>query len=198
MSEKIDPDVTGGYPSYMNIYQADALSFNGGWHKIGCEWSPDQIKFYVDDVLKFRLEGNYLYTYTNMYGSSASIQPVHEMNLPMPILLSYGILGGDPSAAPQGTTLAMDVNYVRYYTLKKDCNTIIKKPGSPSSEDICGTYIERVYDSVILGSPTCSGCSIEPKSCHTSVRAKGIKLLDGFKVSAQGSFYACDIECDDL
>lgn len=193
----IKTDRSAGHAKYYEHYERNFLHFNGGWHIIGAEWSPNQVKFYLDDKIWFRLEGDYTYNYhDDLHNLDKYSFPIAAMSTPMQIILAFGVTGKNPSS-PGAPQVSMDVDYVRYYRLKKNCNLIVTKPGTPAT-DLCSSYTEQVCNGVILGQPGCTSCNVGPASCRTSVRAKSIIMQDGFKVSAQGSFYACDVDCDKL
>lgn len=87
-----------------NDYYAP-FNFNEGWHTVGCEWTPDQVTFYVDGVKTATRH----YTWTYNDGSLAG--PAH-------ILLNLAVGGSwagrhgiDDTAFPQ----AMQVDWVRAY-----------------------------------------------------------------------------------
>jgi len=93
-----------GFSTSNNDYYAP-FNFNEGWHTIACEWTPDQVTFYVDGVKT--ATRNYTWTYSD--GGLAG--PAH-------ILLNLAVGGSwagrhgiDDSAFPQ----ALQVDWVRAY-----------------------------------------------------------------------------------
>jgi hypothetical protein len=194
-NRKIDPSTT--HSGYFNKYQRNNLTFNHNWHIFAYEWLPDQIKFYLDNKLWFRLEGDYVYSYTDIFGSSTFIRPIHELNLEMPVLLNLCPSDSFPDTTKSGPdSLSMDIKYFKYYQLKLNCNIDFIQTGAAPYE-LCGNYIQEVYRNVEFGDATgtCSTCSVTVSSgnCHQSVRAKNIKLYDGFYVSGEAEFYAHDV-----
>jgi beta-glucanase (GH16 family) len=214
MARKIDnsnPTYWDSFFRYKNFYHRHLIP-GGEFHKFGYEWAPDQIKFYLDDKLWFRLEGDYVYNYEHFGGfigrtgppnynpgyavfNPTSIRPIHELKAPMPILLGVDFKPPDPSNNNTAGSLSMDVDYVRYYTLKMDCNTDFIQP----AYDFCAQYgynESKVYHLAQFGQAGHTGPPIaEVKSCRVTVRANDILLLDGFKVDNEGEFYAQDLSC---
>ena len=191
-----------GYPytSYLNRFQNNNLIFDHGWHIFGYEWLPDQIKFYLDNKLWFRLEGNIPYTYIDTSLSVKTIYPVHLLDIPMNIFLGVGMNGGSLSATGPDS-FSFDVDYVRYYTLAENCSTSITQTGYGTAYylDAPGNYTPQIYNTVTLGQTGCNTCDVEVDSSSSSssrinIRAEHILLKDGFKVSGNNGFYAHDVD----
>jgi len=94
----------GSFSTSNNDYYAP-FDFTGGWHTIGCEWTPQQVTFYVDGVKTATRH----YTWT--YDDGGLAGPAH-------ILLNLAVGGSwagrhgiDDSAFPQ----ALQVDWVRAY-----------------------------------------------------------------------------------
>lgn len=212
MGNKIDPECvvglpqTNNYAKYQALYDRIHLVFDGGWHKFGCEWSPNQVKFYVDDKLFSRLEGDYIYNYIDIDNITKSINPVQKLILDVPMILGFGF---NPVVNPiAATDVNMDVDYIRYYKLKKDCGNSFSLDNATTQHiDLCGVYgvnQHKVYNNnvgIVIGNASpCTDCDITVGNCNNnetvSLRANDILLLDGFKVTSEGKFYAHDIDCD--
>jgi len=195
-NERIDQSYM--FSAYYAKYQNYGFTFSHGWHIVAWEWLPDQIKFYVDNKLYFRLEGSYRYDYTDIYGFPQTIYPVHDLSDTMPInlQLDYHPAHWSDTLVSNSDSFSMDVKYVKYYQLKKAAcaSAGFFQPGVPPYE-LCGHYIQQVYTSVVLGDSTGGSPrkSVTVSRCRESVRAKTIKLFDGFFVG-EGEFYACDVD----
>jgi hypothetical protein len=195
-------------PYFNRKYQSKLLLFGDRdhptWHRLTFEWLPDQVKYYLDGKLWFRLEGDYVYTYTDYKGIVKSIQPVNLLkNHPMQAILNlwftgnlanYNSLNYDP--------IVMKIDYFRYYQLKKACGQNVIQTGNPPYDLCVDNYIEQVYENVNFGSNGCTSCNVTvnggPGCTRKSVHAKTIKFEDGFKITGESDFYACDVNCDAL
>jgi len=203
-SQKIDPDPTR--VNFFRQYENTGLTFNHGWHIFAYEWLPDQIKFYVDNKLWFRLEADYVYDYVDIYGGHDTIHPVSDLNLGMPLFLNMTMdspFTAIDTANSGPDSLSMDIQYVRYYTLKKEAcgGSGFFEPGVSTGTgfDLCtsGNYPQEVYNKVVLGDSigTCVGCHVGALSPgRVSIRGKTIKFFDGFKVVEHGELYADDVD----
>ena len=120
---------------------------------------------YIDNKLFWRLESNYVYNYTDIFGHAHSLHPVDSLMVPMPVILNMnpgGILPGScsncvgtDSLASGPDSLSMDIKYVHYYTLKTDAPGSVDfvETGSPPYE-MCGSYPQQVHSNVVLGDST--------------------------------------------
>src|SRR5438552_2693597 len=86
-----------------------------------------QIKIYINYQLFFRLEGDFAYFYTDIYGNQKTVNPVHELNLIMPLIMAMGSNGcyrqitSDCECLNYGPHYDYDIDYFRYFKLRKDC-----------------------------------------------------------------------------
>lgn len=219
-NKQIDPQVeyycdgfseNGGSSNSRPYYKAlyESRNIDEEWHIYGCEWLPDQIKFYIDGKLHFRLEGDFTYNYNDTNDVPKTVNAIRELILPMPMIFGYNRVENNPSACIGNPSLDMQVDYIRYYQLKKDCGTNLNQP--PVYNFCTATYQQKVYENVVFGEikQTPPFFSCDPNTgadcalidgCDITIRAKNIKFEDGFRVTAaEGSrLYAHDVDCSKL
>lgn len=137
------------------------------WHKIGCNWTPDSIVFYLDDTILRR--NNVFYDDTNKY------------LLPMPLIIDnpvnlwFGCLGVDSLNAQFPFT--MEIDYIKAWQPKLACDT---------SKIYCNinanTFKSKVYKNLTIGG---GGCSTVFNNGKSSAIANDFVLLqEGFEVGS--------------
>jgi hypothetical protein len=200
-SEQSDPYLLK--QPYKRMYLSKSMG--NDWHIYSCEWSPDQIYIYIDHNLFFKLDGDFTYQYTDVYGNNKTIRPVHELDLIMPIIFNVTSSGVKDDQCNLPACFDYDIDYFRYFKLKKDCNNdFIKANSAHPNFNFCdyGLNEHKVHRLAKFGETGCLTCSaIYNTDClhGISVRANEIELEDGFEVTGEaGDFYACDVDCDAL
>lgn len=103
---------------------------NNNWHKYAIEWSPSKIIWYLDDCL-------------------IRVFPNHGIIDSIRIIIGIGLI---PDVQLNTTSFPqkMNVDYVRVYNLKNDCNTML---------NLCnynfGTHDNKVKKNIIIGNGNC-------------------------------------------
>ncbi len=143
------------------------LNFNT-FHKIACEWSPTHIKIYVDDKLIFSTQCRYA-------------DDLIPMNVNLGIATPTSVL---PFTTNTLFPYTMEVDYVKVYKLKMDCNNdFYSSSGYANFDHAVKRYIN-------LSSPI-------PFRRNFSFRAtQSIDLEDGFEVPLGSSVYIDNNVCE--
>lgn len=161
------------YDSYHHILPEASLTLEN-YHKFGCLWLPEKVKFYVD--------GNIVNECNN---------PEHIPQFPMWLKIMHL---EDDDAKTNGLwwegTDEMTINYVKAYRLKTDCNTdvIIR-----SITDF-NSYSFSVKHSIIMGSQI--GVLTLPSDGNYTIRAvESITIDGGFEVPVGTELTLITQEC---
>jgi beta-glucanase (GH16 family) len=103
------PGYSGGQ-SISKEYELDGDRFDTGFHIFGIEWSPDQINYYVDDVIYQTITPETVADETNGQGTWVFDNPFY-------IIINIAVGGNLPGNPDASTTFPqrMFVDYVRVY-----------------------------------------------------------------------------------
>lgn len=162
----------------LNYYYYLPIDFSS-FRKFGCEWTPNYISFYIDDILIYTTEVRYLFNNTwNQYTDR---------------LLRMNIWAGIATAANNfqkeitSRTLLpyeFEIDYIRVYELKIDCNNDFYSSYGYSNFD------NKVKRHIELSSPI-------PMWQNFSFRAtQSIDLENGFEVPLGSSVYINNSDCE--
>lgn len=142
------------------------------YHTYGLEWSPNQIKWYLDG-----------------YVVGSIVPSPGQFDQYMVVIFDTKF---KESLTPTSIPLThLYIDYFRYYQLKGNCT-----PAITACNYNFSTYINEVKQSYSIGGGGCS--SVVPSGYNYSFRAKAyVELNDGFEVPVGSEFYAnADQYCD--
>jgi beta-glucanase (GH16 family) len=163
---------------YLTPYDEDI--FSNAWHTYGCEWTPQYINFYRDDKLIRHVPLSF---------ASDLIPMTINMGTAYPYNLFSDHSNFSCSTSAYNPYVA-EVDHVRFYRLKMDCNTSINSCNYNFS-----SYDNKVKNTIILGGAGCSSKVLSNTS--VTLRANQYLLFNaGFEVEANADFYASTSACE--
>jgi hypothetical protein len=177
-------DYDGEGNIHSKFYNPVDFSDNGipdsGYHKFGCEWTPNYISFYLDDIL--------VYT-TNMKYKHNGIDYQYTDNLAyMHIWIGTATHAGN-FGKQIDTVLTLlpynySIDYVRVYKLLHNC--IEDYYSSSGYSD----FVHSVKQNIILSHPIPSGQNYSFRATQEVI------LSDGFEVDENSSIYINNSDCE--
>lgn len=134
------------------------------WHTYAVEWSPSKIIWYLD--------GNPIRTFAN-----------HGIVDPSKIILAAGVKREGDVSGMTGFPYKMYTDYVRVYSLKKDCNTDL---------NVCNYwfpyYDNKVKKNITIGNGSCNNTVFSGQ--NVIMRAsEGILINGNFNVESGAQLY---------
>ncbi|MGP1447093.1 MAG: glycoside hydrolase family 16 protein [Candidatus Limimorpha sp.] len=145
------------------------------YHTYGCEWMPDVVRWYRDgQVVSEYFDINHIPQYPKTLKVNYALQ-------------KEGALNNDSEPDGWSGSEVMEVDYVKVYRLKTDCNTDEFITTSSQMED----FDNRMKRSIIIGSP--SGSIQVPLGTNTNMHAaEHISIVGEFEVP-QGSLFTLTV-----
>jgi len=198
--------------NFTKIHYKNEIDF-ADFHTFGMEWTPDQIIFYFDGKVKYKIEGDFEYKYprhnedcSSTVTPNKSIHPVSDL-----AEVTGGLImgmGGNldgvnmTNTNGDGHELIMYIDYFRYWKLKKECNVNIQ----PCYYNFPTQYpptLHSVKNILEFGGTSTIPCDANfintNQQFQVTLRAtQDIKLKDGFKTYNEIPLYINKVDCNKL